>query len=60
MFRGVHVERLNRDQRSLLRRRYLGFVFQGFNLLARTTAQLSAGVSYGFECSASRISMSNS
>jgi putative ABC transport system ATP-binding protein len=26
------------DQRSLLRRRYLGFVFQGFNLLARTTA----------------------
>ena len=37
-FRGVHVEGLNRDQRSLLRRRYLGFVFQGFNLLARTTA----------------------
>ena len=38
LFRGVHVEGLNRDQRSLLRRRYLGFVFQGFNLLARTTA----------------------
>ncbi|WP_442679211.1 ABC transporter ATP-binding protein [Sphingomonas sp. ASY06-1R] len=37
-FRGVHVENLDRDQRSLLRRRYLGFVFQGFNLLARTTA----------------------
>lgn len=37
-FRGVHVEGLDRDQRSLLRRRYLGFVFQGFNLLARTTA----------------------
>jgi putative ABC transport system ATP-binding protein len=37
-FKGVHVEGLNRDQRSLLRRRYLGFVFQGFNLLARTTA----------------------
>ena len=37
-FRGFHVEGLNRDQRSLLRRRYLGFVFQGFNLLARTTA----------------------
>jgi len=37
-FRGVPVEGLNRDQRSLLRRRYLGFVFQGFNLLARTTA----------------------
>ena len=38
LFRGVHVEGLSRDQRSLLRRRYLGFVFQGFNLLARTTA----------------------
>src|SRR6201996_929429 len=37
-FKGVHVEGLNRDQRSLLRRRYLGFVFQGFNLLARTSA----------------------
>jgi len=33
------VERLSRDQRALLRRRYLGFVFQGFNLLARTSAQ---------------------
>jgi len=38
LFHGVHIETLNRDQRSLLRRRYLGFVFQGFNLLARTTA----------------------
>ena len=38
LFRGFHVEGLSRDQRSLLRRRYLGFVFQGFNLLARTTA----------------------
>ena len=37
-FKGVHVENLDRDQRSLLRRRYLGFVFQGFNLLARTSA----------------------
>ncbi len=37
-FRGVEVQELDRDQRSLLRRRYLGFVFQGFNLLARTTA----------------------
>jgi len=37
-FKGVHVERLERDQRALLRRRYLGFVFQGFNLLSRTTA----------------------
>lgn len=39
VFRGVHVERLSRDQRALLRRHYLGFVFQGFNLLARTSAQ---------------------
>ncbi len=38
LFRGHHVEHLGRDQRALLRRRYLGFVFQGFNLLARTTA----------------------
>jgi putative ABC transport system ATP-binding protein len=37
-FKGVHVERLGRDERALLRRKYLGFVFQGFNLLARTTA----------------------
>ncbi len=37
-FRGVHVEMLDRDQRALLRRKYLGFVFQGFNLLARTSA----------------------
>ncbi|MDP2681152.1 MAG: ABC transporter ATP-binding protein [Rhodoferax sp.] len=39
VFNGVHVETLSRDQRALLRRRYLGFVFQGFNLLARTSAQ---------------------
>ena len=39
LFRGVPVHRLDRDQRALLRRRHLGFVFQGFNLLARTSAQ---------------------
>ena len=38
LFRGVHVEPLTRDQRALLRRHYLGFVFQGFNLLPRTSA----------------------
>jgi len=37
-FKGVPVETLGRDERALLRRRYLGFVFQGFNLLARTDA----------------------
>ena len=39
LFQGVHVETLTRDQRALLRRRFFGFVFQGFNLLARTSAQ---------------------
>ncbi len=37
-FNGVHVGKLDQDQRALLRRNYLGFVFQGFNLLARTSA----------------------
>ncbi len=39
LFRGTPVENLSRNQRALLRRHYLGFVFQGFNLLARTSAQ---------------------
>ena len=38
LFRGVGVETLSRDQRARLRRTYLGFVFQGFNLLNRTSA----------------------
>ncbi len=38
LFNGYHVEHFSRDQRALLRRKYLGFVFQGFNLLARTSA----------------------
>lgn len=38
LFRGIHVERLERNQRALLRRHSLGFVFQGYNLLARTSA----------------------
>jgi putative ABC transport system ATP-binding protein len=37
-FDGVDVGSLSRDQRALLRRHYLGFVFQGFNLLNRTSA----------------------
>ncbi|MGD9775004.1 ABC transporter ATP-binding protein [Diaphorobacter sp.] len=39
LFRGVPVQSLSRDDRARLRRRFLGFVFQGFNLLARTSAQ---------------------
>jgi putative ABC transport system ATP-binding protein len=37
-FQGVDVGELDRDQLALLRRYYIGFVFQGFNLLRRTTA----------------------
>jgi putative ABC transport system ATP-binding protein len=37
-FRGVDVARLDADGRALLRRHFIGFVFQGFNLVPRTTA----------------------
>lgn len=37
-FCGVDVGKLSRNQRALLRRHYLGFVFQGYNLLSRTSA----------------------
>jgi putative ABC transport system ATP-binding protein len=37
-FHDVEVATLDNDARALFRRNYLGFVFQGFNLLARTTA----------------------
>jgi len=37
-FQGVEVGALARNRRALLRRHYLGFVFQGFNLLNRTSA----------------------
>ena len=37
-FDGIEVQSLEPDQRALLRRHVLGFVFQGFNLLSRTTA----------------------
>ncbi len=37
-FRGLDVNTLSPDQLALLRRRYLGFVFQGYSLLTRTTA----------------------
>ena len=38
LFKGVDVGSLSRNKRALLRRHYIGFVFQGFNLLARTSA----------------------
>ena len=37
-FDGVETATLTADQRALLRRHYLGFIFQGYNLLPRTSA----------------------
>jgi putative ABC transport system ATP-binding protein len=37
-FENVEVGSLSRDQRAHLRRNFLGFVFQGFNLLGRSSA----------------------
>jgi putative ABC transport system ATP-binding protein len=37
-FKGIDAGNLNRNRRTLLRRHLLGFVFQGFNLLPRTSA----------------------
>ncbi len=38
LFNGVNVANLNANQRALLRRHHIGFIFQGFNLLSRTSA----------------------
>ncbi|MBF0256331.1 MAG: ABC transporter ATP-binding protein [Gammaproteobacteria bacterium] len=38
LFQGIPVQLLERNQRALLRRYTMGFVFQGFNLLPRTSA----------------------
>jgi putative ABC transport system ATP-binding protein len=38
LFEGYNVAGLTRGQRALLRRHYIGFVFQGYNLLNRTSA----------------------
>jgi len=64
LFRGVHVEKLSGKQRTLLRRYFLGFVFQGYNLLARTSAQenvelplLYRGVSTAERRAAARIAL---
>jgi putative ABC transport system ATP-binding protein len=37
-FMGIDAGRLDRNRRAMLRNLYIGFVFQGYNLLARTTA----------------------
>ncbi|MCE9522621.1 MAG: ABC transporter ATP-binding protein [Alphaproteobacteria bacterium] len=56
LFRGIDVKSLTRSQRALLRRNYIGFVFQGFNLLKRTTARenLELPLIYRGETSANR------
>ena len=38
LFEGHDVSSLSRNQLALVRRHYLGFIFQGFNLLNRTSA----------------------
>ena len=38
LFQGIRTSELDRSQHTMLRRHMLGFVFQGFNLLARTSA----------------------
>lgn len=38
LFKGMDIAHLSRNERALLRRHYLGFIFQGFNLLNRTSA----------------------
>ena len=38
MLEGVDVARLSRDEMARIRNEKIGFVFQGFNLLPRTTA----------------------
>lgn len=38
LFGGQALQGLSKEQRALIRRHYLGFIFQGFNLLARTSA----------------------
>ena len=38
LFRGVNVGGLDRDELALVRRHFMGFIFQSFNLLPRMTA----------------------
>lgn len=61
LFKGVEVGELNKNQKAILRRNYLGFIFQGFNLLGRTTALENVELSlvYRGEEVKKRIEMSN-
>lgn len=61
LFKGVDVDELNKNQKALLRRNYLGFIFQGFNLLGRTTAleNVELPLVYRGEEVKKRIEMSN-
>ncbi|MBN1662805.1 MAG: ABC transporter ATP-binding protein [Deltaproteobacteria bacterium] len=54
-FMGVEVGNLTRKQRALLRRHYLGFVFQGFNLLNRTSAIENVELSLIYRGAAARV-----
>jgi len=54
-FKGVEVGRLSRKQRALLRRHYLGFVFQGFNLLNRTSAIENVELSLIYRGASARV-----
>ena len=38
LFNDINVENLNRNQLAIIRKNYIGFIFQGFNLLGRTSA----------------------
>jgi putative ABC transport system ATP-binding protein len=46
LFNGVNIAELDNTSLALLRRNYLGFVFQGFNLLSRTTARENVELSW--------------
>jgi putative ABC transport system ATP-binding protein len=54
LFDGVEVGKVSRRQRALLRRHFIGFVFQGFNLLARTSAEANVALPLLYRGSSAR------